>query len=186
MKRPEVIAASLCLVVVLAVLTSWYVRRTYTVQPLPSVPEESSEPTPRQTYIKLSPFDVQRLLSGNCTTINTAGELPETIKSAFATITRDKPFSLADPGSRFNATDVIEPGLPRRRLVLAGRCENRWFIEYEHGGIGMSTALMVLRVNSDRSVSLVWGRALRGGAKNIKELRAALSGAAYYDEPYYW
>lgn len=188
MKRSRVIAVcfSVGSILVMSALASWRIQRIYAVKSLPPVAQEPTEPTPRQTYVRLSSFDVQRLLSGNCTTIDTAEQLPDAIKNAFATITRTKPFSLADPGARFNATDVIEDRLPTRRLIISGRCEDRWFIEYEHGGIGKSTALMVLRMTPDQSVALVWGRALKTNADSIEELRAALARSAFWDEPYYW
>jgi hypothetical protein len=169
-----------------ALLMIEYLQRQYAVQPLPATHSETTEPTPRQTYINLPQAEVQRLLSGNCATVGASSELPDQIKSAFATITRDKPFALADPGARFNATDVIEPGLSRRRLVLGGYCEDRWFIEYEHGGIGLSTALMVLRINNNHSVTLIWGRPLREKAKSLDELRTMLQDASFRDQPYSW
>lgn len=126
------------------------------------------------------------MLSGNCAMIDETRKLPEPIKNAFATITGDRPFALAEPGARFNATDVIEPGLTRRRLVLAGNCGDRWFIEYEHGGIGLSVAFMVLRSNGDQSVTLIWGLCLKEKAQSLDELRAALNNAAFWDGPNYW
>jgi hypothetical protein len=150
------------------------------------VDDGSTRPTARETYVYLSPAEVQFLLAGNCATIRAPGELPDEIKNAFATVTRDKPFALADPGANFDSSSMISAGLPVRRLLLAGRCEDRWFIEYERGGMGGRIALMVLRSNPDRSVNFVWGRRLKDGANDIAQLRSVLAEAAYWDAPYSW
>lgn len=42
---------------------------------------------------------------------------------------------IADVGEPFDATDMLT-GVPRRRLVLAGRSSSDWFIVYEQGGRG--------------------------------------------------
>jgi hypothetical protein len=188
MRRTQLIVAcvSVCSITAAALLMMGYFQRRYAMEPLPAPYPGPAEPTPRQTYISLPQTEVRQLLSGNCTTVVESRKLPDQIKNGFATITRDKPFALADPGARFNATDVMEPGLPRRRLVLAGGCDDRWFIEYEHGGIGLSIALMVLRINRDQSVTLLWGRPLREKARNLDELRTALNNAEFWDAPYYW
>ncbi len=148
--------------------------------------EGPTRPTARETYVSLPLAEVQLLLSGDYATIRASRELPDQIKNAFATITHESPFALADPGARFNASDLIQHGLPTRRLLLAGHCEDRWFIEYEHGGIGKTIALMVFRENSDRSVSFVWGRQLKDVANDIAQLRAALANGAYLNAPYSW
>ena len=184
--RTIIVCAFACLIVAAAAVVTRHIKKQYAVQPIPSVSEEPSSPTPLETYVKLPQVEVEHLLSGNCATIRSVDELPENIKNAFATVTRDKPFALANPRARFNATDVIEEGLPRRRLVLGGHCEDQWFIEYEHGGIGLSVILMVLGTNPDRSVTLRWGRYLQERARNVGELRAALAGGAFQDGPCYW
>lgn len=148
--------------------------------------EGPARPTARETYVSLPLAEIQLLINGDCATIRASRELPDQIKNAFATITHTKPFALADPGAGFNATHLIDPGLPGRRLMLAGRSQDRWFIEYEHGGEAKSVALMVLRTNPDRSVTFVWGRQLTHGATNVGQLRAALSNGAYLDAPYSW
>ena len=151
-----------------------------------AVDDGPTRPTARETYVYLSLAEVQLLLAGNCATIRAAGELPDEIKNAFATVTHDKPFALADHGASFDSSGMIGAGLPVRRLLLAGRCEDRWFIEYERGGIGERIALMVLRSNPDRSVTFVWGRRLKGGANDIAQLRSVLADAAFWDAPYSW
>jgi hypothetical protein len=188
--RAITVCISVCLIAAAFRTATKYINRRYAVQPFPSVQKDETEPTAyelaRRSYIKLPPADVQRLLTGDCTSIHEQGGFPDPIKNAFARLTEDKPFALAAPGKRFNATDVIEPGLPRRRLVLGGHCDDRWFIEYEHGGIGRSVAVIVLRINPDQSVTLVWGRPLKENESTLEHLRSALATGAYWDNPYFW
>lgn len=183
-------AVSVCLFVGTAVVTTKYLRQRYAVQPFPLLQDEAVDPVwqelPQRTNIKLSQTEIDGLLSGSCSAIRSPEELPQPIKNAFAFLTDDKPFALAVPGARFNATDVIEPGFPRRRLVLGGQCEERWFIEYEHGGIGMTFPLLVLRENSDHSVSFVWGTWLKTRAPTLVTLRTALANKEFWEGPHRW
>ncbi len=103
------------------------------------------------------------------------------IKNAFSTVTQDKPFSLANPGARFNATDVIEPGFPRRRMVYAGVCENRWFIEYEKGGIGLSVQVMVLRLEQNNDVHFLWGGVGFHPVVSLPALQTAIVSGSFGD-----
>jgi hypothetical protein len=148
--------------------------------------EGPARPTAREAYVSLPLPEVQHLLSGDCATISASHELPDQIKNAFATITHTKPFALADTVAGFDATGLSEPGMPGRRLMLAGRCQDKWFIEYEHGGTAKSVVLMVLRTNPDKSVTFVWGRQLKNSARDLAQLRAALANAAFWDAPYSW
>ena len=52
---------------------------------------------------------------------------------------------LADRGGPFKATD-LDDGLPTRRLVLAARADDDWFILYERGGRGHY--LVLARISS--------------------------------------
>lgn len=140
----------------------------------------------RETYLILPRAEVQNLLSGDCTTIHASKELPDSIMNAFATMTHTKPFALADPNANFNSTEMIVPGIPQRRLVLAGRCQDRWFIEYEHGGRAKTVALMVLKANPDQSVTFLWGRQLKTTASDLPQLRTTLANADFWDAPYSW
>lgn len=177
---------SACLIAVVTLLTVRHFRRNNAAQPIHAVQEEPARQAAGITYVKLAATQIPKLLDGDCSTISRSRELPDPIKNAFATLTRDRPFALADPGARFNTTDFIEEDLPMRRLVLAGHCEDRWFIEYEHGGIGLSIALMVLRVNHDQSVTLLWGTYLEEKATNLDKLRSKINKTVSYDEPADW
>jgi hypothetical protein len=132
-------------------------------------------------HTSLSNDQKQHLFDGACRSVTSTDGLPIAIQNAFATITRDKPFALANPGARFNATDVIEPGLPRRRMVYAGACENRWFIEYEKGGIGLSVQVMVLRLEQNSDVHFMWGGSGFGSVAPLAALQTAIVSGTFGD-----
>jgi hypothetical protein len=85
-------------------------------------------------------------------------------------------------------TDVVEePGLPQRRLIFAGSCRNRWFIYYERGGIGHSSAVMVLNIEPNNSVHFVWGGAGLKPAASLNDLRGAIASGNFEDDRvFYW
>lgn len=43
---------------------------------------------------------------------------------------------VADKGSPFNASDVVDTSKPMRRLLAAGQAENTWLVAIEQGGRG--------------------------------------------------
>lgn len=176
-------------VAIVSICAGSFIRSRYAVRRFPTPPEPTGADSADfvyESHTHLSPSEMQELLSGDCAVVRLPNEIPQAIRNAFATMTREKPFALAEPGARFNATDLIEPNLPTRRLVFAGACDNRWLIQYEHGGIGKSVALSVMQLNKDESVSFIWGRALHGPAANLNELRNAIKSGDFYDYAYHW
>jgi hypothetical protein len=77
---------------------------------------------------------------------------------------------LANPGERFNRTDVIDPRYPMRRLVLAGLGARSWFVSYEHGGRGYHRHLVVYAQRDGRPV-LAYAGTFGSEAATLEELR---------------
>jgi len=188
------VRALLVAIVVIAALVSIgiHVRRRFIVDVLPSRPTGSADPTAKdlasEFHTVLPNSEKQHLLDGDFKVITNTAELPPFIRNAFATITGDRPFALADPGTKYQRTDVIyEQGLAHRRLVLGGVRKNRWFIHYEHGGIGVSYAVMILDAGPDNSVKFVWGGTGLQPAKNLDALRNAIALGTFTDNyVFYW
>jgi hypothetical protein len=114
--------------------------------------------------------------------------MPADVKQAFATITGEPSFALANPGQKYQATDVVvERGLPRRRLVFAGVRGDEWFVHYELGGIGHSFCVLLFKVDPQSRLQFVWGGAGFHGAKNLDELRKMVAAGQFSDETQnYW
>src|SRR5208337_4829947 len=98
---------------------SWYLHLRSVVAPLPKQTEDEAKDEIYLRVLTIAPAvskeALQHLLDGDCRVVRAGRELPMSIRNAFATFTRERPFALADPGERFNSTDVIEEGLARRR-----------------------------------------------------------------------
>jgi hypothetical protein len=109
--------------------------------------------------------------------------MPPVLKHAFAIVTGGSQFALADPGQKYQVTDVVEdPEPPFRRLVFAGVSANKWFVHYELGGIGHSYAMVVFGLEPKGSVLFLWGGVVSERAKNIDDLRKAIARGSFCDD----
>ena len=129
-----------------------------------------------------SASDARRaLLEGSFTIVTKTQEIPEPVLVLFASLTNTKGRVLADPGARYQVTDVVsEPGLPWRRLVFAGNGKGIYFLNYERGGIAHSQLVAVFEYVPGR-VSLVWRAALNRKADSLTALRDAVRKGQYSD-----
>ena len=182
----------LLIIGVVLVVGAVYFHRRSAVKPLPLPATDSTAVTGRDLAYKfhrtLSTPAKQHILDGDFAIITSTRDLPQSVKNAFATITGAKPFALADADQKYQATDVIEePGLPNRRLIFAGVCKDRWFIHYEHGGIGVSDAVLVLDAAPGNSIRFVWGGSGFEKAATLNDLRAAIAAGKFADDrAFYW
>ncbi len=137
---------------------------------------------------QLSTAEREHLLDGSFTIVATTEALPANVKQAFAEITDQQSFALANPGQKYQATDVIsERGLPLRRLLFAGVRDDKWFIHYERGGYGHSYCVVVFKVNQEQGFQFLGGGAGFRGAKNFEELRKMVAADQLPDnDAAYW
>jgi hypothetical protein len=90
---------------------------------------------------------------------------------------------LAGSGERWNATDVMFPGLATRRFIWLSRSEQYFVAHYEEGGLRHSAHIAVARVRSDgRGYELIW-RADGPRLRDHRDLVRALEANAYRPEP---
>ena len=80
----------------------------------------------------------------------------------------DKLGGIADPGQPFNATDVVDPKLPMRRLVVAAVSENYCIVTYWQGGIALRLETRIFKLSAGR-VKRIWVSA--GGGLNFRDLK---------------
>ena len=135
-----------------------------------------------------TPRDAERILTGSCELMSSTSRFPDSLKSAFAESTKQEKFALANPGDRYQETDVIKGReLPSRRLVVGGRCQEFWFIHYEQGGIGHSYAVVFFQGDSNGRLSLVWGGRGFTRADTVADLRNEIAKKLFSDDlPFYW
>ena len=134
----------------------------------------------------MSAADARReLLETNFTMVTKTQEVPEPVRVLLAALTKTKGQVLAEPGAKYQETDVVtEPGLPRRRLVLAGNGKGVYFVAYELGGRGHSHHIAVFEWVPGQ-ISLVWRAVLDRRVSGLNDLRELVRQGKYKDDPAY-
>jgi hypothetical protein len=83
---------------------------------------------------------------------------------------------LANPGAKFNPTDVIwDASVPRKRLILAGVSTDRCFVHYEQGGRGHSYVIEVFGLRSGETIEPLWFGYCAKTADNLKTPRSQIA-----------
>lgn len=83
--------------------------------------------------------------------------------------------TIANPGERFEATDVIlDESIPRKRLLFAGISEHKSFVLYEQGGIGTFYVLALFQLETANATPAIW-TTYCAPAESIAVLRTLIS-----------
>ncbi len=91
------------------------------------------------------------------TLIRNTADIPRACKLAFAKFSGESPFKMANPGEKYQVSDVIrEEGLPWRRLMFSAVKDKRCAVAYEKGGLGRLTYAVVFDTATDPA-TVVWG-----------------------------
>ena len=102
--------------------------------------------------------------------IHAAANLPPAVFALCA----DNAGRLAEPGQKWEATDVImDDKLPRKRLIWAATDGDYYVVHYERGGPGHSFHVLVAKLK-DGKQSFVW----YGVGRHLKDFRAFLDAVA--------
>jgi len=106
-----------------------------------------------------SSYESARLLSEKFTEIEDVGAIPPACKAAFAKVTGESSFALANPGTPYQSTDVVTTGakLPWRRLIYGGLSSDRCVLYYEIGGFTTTYAVVVFDISAPGSAKWIWG-----------------------------
>ena len=104
--------------------------------------------------------------------------LPLGVREELQTLFGSNTLDIADPGARFQVTDVIvDPKLPRRRLVAAGCSTDHCLVYYERGGVSHSWHVALFHWTPD-ATRLESGGVAPSGLASIDDVRnTVLSGA---------
>jgi hypothetical protein len=87
---------------------------------------------------------------------------------------------MALPGAAFHATDLMKPGLPWRRLILAGESKSLVFVWYEHGGLGYHQHLLIFE--DPAQPRLVFNGLLFGDARTLADLKSLVAAGKVRNE----
>jgi hypothetical protein len=142
----------------------------------------------QQFHKRLSPAEKEHVLDGPFTDVTKTEAMPAPVRQAFATITAEPSFALADPGQKFQVTDEgVYRGLPRRRLIFAGVHGDEWFVHYERGGLATGYYVLLFKVDPHNQLQFVWGGAGRHAARNLDQLRKMVVAGQFSDDMQnYW
>src|SRR5262245_40596960 len=112
-------------------------------------------------------------LTEQYTLVGTVQQIPPAVIADLSARMQHDP-RLANPGERFNRTDVVDSRYPMRRLVLAGLGARSWFVSYEHGGRGYHRHLVVYAQRDGRPM-LAYAGTFVSEAATLEELRRLVS-----------
>lgn len=166
--------------VVVAVAAFVYVHIRFAVpidklEPVSGTNREPEWPPGEPAPIKfaapnLSSAERREFLNADYRIVRKVADLPAGIRKLY-TVKGGSRVAIADPGEKFEATDVItDPDLPRRRLIFAGVAQDRAFMHYEEGGIAHSYMVELFRLESPDIAAGLW-RAYCGPAKSPEEMK---------------
>jgi len=83
----------------------------------------------------------------------------------------DKIGGIADPGQPYNSTDVVDPKLPMRRLIVGAVSENYCIVSYWRGGIALRLETSVFELSAGK-VKRIWRS--HGGGLNFRDLKSTV------------
>ena len=119
----------------------------------------------------MTQLERQQFLDGDFTIIKNMKELPPSVLRVY-TERGGTRLLMANPGRRFEETDVIiDPSVPRKRLIFAGISGDKCFVHYEEGGIAHMFLVAFYKVSSKETPELIW-QGYCGPASNIRDLRS--------------
>jgi hypothetical protein len=193
MQFPQSITTRWLIIALIAVCVAFVCAVLYfriAIRPTPPLIEVVEKPN--EVYWPIfrtySPAQKAHVLDGEFLILNAVDRLPNDLKSAFSQLAGMRDFSMANPGEKYQVTDVVvEKGLPFKRLLFAGISNDKCFIHYEEGGIGHSYHVAVFGVDSEGKIKFLWGGPGTQGAKNLEQLRMMVAAGVFKDDQaYYW
>jgi hypothetical protein len=87
---------------------------------------------------------------------------------------------IADPGQPFNSTDVLDPKLPIRLLVVAGVSKQYCIVSYWQGGRALTLKTTVFEV-SDGKAKAIWISDSQGGL-NFRDLKEIVESGRMHND----
>jgi hypothetical protein len=100
--------------------------------------------------------------------------LPLGVREGLQTLFGGQSLDMAEPGAEFQATDVmVNPKLPKRRLVAAGCSSDHCLVYYERGGIAHVWEVALFHW-TPAATRFEWGAAAAGGLATIDDVRKAI------------
>ena len=129
----------------------------------------------------------EHLLDGQFKIISKTEGIPANVKQAFSKIAHEPSFAMANPGQKFQVTDVVlDRTLPWRRLAFAGVQDDKWVLHYERGGLAHSYYVVAFKADLHGDARFVWGCGVGRSAKTIEQLRTMVATCQLANAESYW
>ena len=87
---------------------------------------------------------------------------------------------MADPGQPFNTTDVVDPQLSRRQLIVAAVSKQYCIVSYWQGGISLSLQTTIFEL-SGGSARIIWVSDSQGGL-NFQDLKEMVESGRMHND----
>lgn len=94
-------------------------------------------------------------------------DIPGFIKEEFKCL--NAYFALANPGEKYNATDIITRGLPSRQLIFMAKSANIFIITYNHGGWGWHQHILIACFTGS-TITNLWASQANGDLNTVKSV----------------
>jgi hypothetical protein len=128
----------------------------------------------------ISQSERQQFLEGDFAIVKDVKTLPRQVIDAF-TEQGGSHLLMANPGQRFEATDIIrDSSVPRERLIFAGVLNDKCFVHYEQGGRAHSYILAFFNVASTSGLKMLWRGYCTAPATNLQELQFKVTNGGCY------
>ena len=112
--------------------------------------------------------------------------LPLGVRDGLQTLFGSNELDIAEPGAKFQVTDVIvDPGLPIRRLIVAECSIDHCLVYYERGG-SAHTWHVALFHWTPAATRFEWGGIAPGGLATIRDVRNAILSGAVKGSAKFW
>jgi hypothetical protein len=112
--------------------------------------------------------------------------LPEAVRGALQGLFKETKLELADPGTPFQATDVvIGKPLPWRRMIAAGCSADHCVVYYERGGIAHVFNIVVFKMDG-AAARFEFGGLASGGLAGLEAVKGALANGSVIGQTQYW
>lgn len=133
-----------------------------------------------QPWLNRNPA-LSELVATDYPLVSRVDDIPAGVRAALFGLMKDDS-RLANPGERFNSTDVVDRRFPMRRLIVAGGSPTLWFVCYEHGGFVYVRHLVIFGVQGDK-VELRFSGSIEAKVTSLRDIRKAVRDGYVTDDP---
>lgn len=123
-----------------------------------------------------SESEKQQFLDSSFKIVEDVRALPAPVLETFTEQGGSQPL-IANPGEKFDSGDVVDPSVPRKRLIMAGVTDGRCFVHYAQGGRALMYVVEFFRLSPTQKIERFWKGYCFAPAANMDVLRQCINRA---------